>query len=140
LHLRRWADGRAVRPSVAEDDAASLEAGTPGGRWASGPQDEARQGLCAIHQGPAHPSLSAWLCAGPEPGRTGMEPRQTHRGRQNTAAQGRASARQDRGTAGQDKGPTAAGSVVLPGTECRLYYRLLSKIDGRRVTEMALTA
>jgi hypothetical protein len=41
LHLRRWADGRAVRPPVADDDAASLEAGTSGGRWAAGPQDEA---------------------------------------------------------------------------------------------------
>jgi len=35
-------DGRAIRPSAAEDDAASLEAGTPGGRWTSGGQSDVR--------------------------------------------------------------------------------------------------
>jgi hypothetical protein len=32
-----------------------------------------------MRPGPARPSLSARLCAGPELGRTGMEPREAHR-------------------------------------------------------------
>jgi transposase len=48
---------------AAQDDAPSHRPGALGGRWASGAQDEAGEGLCGVHQRNADAALSSWLCA-----------------------------------------------------------------------------
>src|SRR5712692_7159756 len=56
-----------------------------------------------------------------------MEPHEAHRGSQNAAAPGREIAGKDRCAVGCHQEAAAAGQVILHGTECSLYYRLVSK-------------
>src|SRR6266852_5961904 len=55
-----------------------------------------------------------------------MEPHEAHRGSQNAAAPGREIAGKDRCAVGCHQDAAAAGQVILHGTECSLYYRLVS--------------
>src|SRR5712692_8825447 len=55
-----------------------------------------------------------------------MEPHEAHRGSQNAAAPGREIAGKDRCAVGCHQEAAAAGEVILHGTECSLYYRLVS--------------
>src|SRR5204862_1750817 len=56
-----------------------------------------------------------------------MELCEAHWRGQNAAAQGRTVKGQDRGAVGQHQERTPTCPVILPSTNCRLYYRLLSK-------------
>src|SRR6266849_6055299 len=56
-----------------------------------------------------------------------MEPHEAHRGSQNAAAPGREIAGKNRCAVGGHQEAAAAGQVILHGTECSLYYRLVSK-------------
>src|SRR3954466_8212432 len=57
-----------------------------------------------------------------------MELCEAHWRGQNAAAQGRTVKGQDRGAVGQHQERTPTCPVILPSTNCRLYYRLLSKL------------
>ena len=57
-----------------------------------------------------------------------MEPRETHRRRSCSAPPRRNAAGQDRGAARRDQAHAAIGPVILPSTNCRLYYRLVSNL------------
>src|SRR5215212_11991689 len=83
--------------------------------------------LRAIGQGQAHAAFPSGICAGTEPRRAGMELCEAHWRGQNAAAQGRTVKGQDRGAVGQHQERTPTCPVILPSTNCRLYYRLLSK-------------
>src|SRR6266849_398861 len=61
-----------------------------------------------------------------------MEPHEAHRGSQNAAAPGREIAGKDRCAVGCHQEAAAAGQVILHGTECSLYYRLVSKYPKGR--------
>src|ERR1700693_5310226 len=56
-----------------------------------------------------------------------MELCEAHWCRQNAAAQGRTVKGQDRGAVGQHQERAPTCPVILPSTNCRLYYRLVSK-------------
>src|SRR4051794_27774990 len=58
-----------------------------------------------------------------------MELCEAHWRGQNAAAQGRTVKGQDRGAVGQHQERTPTCPVILPSTNCRLYYRLLSNLD-----------
>src|ERR1700748_1936042 len=58
-----------------------------------------------------------------------MEPRETHRRSPRSAAPGRKATGQDRGAARCDQAHASIGPVILPSTNCRLYYRLVSNIE-----------
>src|SRR6266516_2861057 len=89
-------------------------------------QDEAGEGLRAIGQGQAHAAFPSGIWAGTEPRRAGMELCEAHWRGQNAAAQGRTVKGQDRGAVGQHQERAPTCPVILPSTNCRLYYRLLS--------------
>src|ERR1700693_4641762 len=55
-----------------------------------------------------------------------MELCEAHWCRQNAAAQGRTVKGQDRGAVGQHQERAPTCPVILPSTNCRLYYRLVS--------------
>src|SRR5580698_8152638 len=75
-----------------------------------------------------------------------MEPRETHRCSAITAPAWRTVAGQDRGATRRYQAHPGADKVLLPGTKCRLYYRLVSKCGpgicntstGCRAIEIAL--
>src|SRR5258707_11318051 len=71
--------------------------------------------------------LEGWICAGTEPRRACMELSEAHWRGQNAAAQGRTVKGQDRGAVGQHQERAPTRPVILPSTNCRLYYRLVSK-------------
>src|SRR5260221_3391793 len=58
-----------------------------------------------------------------------MELCEAHWRGQNAAAQGRTVKGQDRGAVGQHQERAPTCPVILPSTNCRLYYRLVSKAD-----------
>src|SRR5436853_3755606 len=61
-----------------------------------------------------------------------MELCEAHWRGQNAAAQGRTIKGQDRGAVGQHQERAPTCPVILPSTNCRLYYRLLSNWKRRR--------
>src|SRR5205807_2618919 len=65
-----------------------------------------------------------------------MELCEAHWRGQNAAAQGRTVKGQDRGAVGQHQERAPTCPVILPSTNCRLYYRLLS--NGPHDTARAL--
>src|SRR5260221_5360800 len=60
-----------------------------------------------------------------------MELCEAHWRGQNAAAQGRTVKGQDRGAVGQHQERAPTRPVILPSTNCRLYYRLVSKHNHR---------
>src|ERR1700730_11952099 len=56
-----------------------------------------------------------------------MEPHETHRRSPRSAAPRRKATGQDRGAARCDQAHASIGPVILPSTNCRLYYRLVNK-------------
>src|SRR6202042_1896658 len=59
--------------------------------------------------------------------RTGLEPHETHRGSKSTAAARRKAAGEDRGATQRHQAHASVDTVILQGTKCLLYYRLVSK-------------
>src|SRR5258707_10476537 len=82
--------------------------------------------------------LEGWICAGTEPRRACMELCEAHWRGQNAAAQGRTVKGQDRGAVGQHQERAPTRPVILPSTNCRLYYRLVSKTDRLNDAEPAM--
>src|SRR6185437_1175749 len=55
-----------------------------------------------------------------------MEPHEAYRRGPRSAAPRRKAAGQDRGATGCDQAHARVGPLILPRTDCRLYYRLIS--------------
>src|SRR5580704_2421693 len=66
-----------------------------------------------------------------------MEPRETHRCSAITAPAWRTVAGQDRGATRRYQAHPGADKVLLPGTKCRLYYRLVSRSGCNALSQEA---